>query len=291
MNNVSGIIIIDKPKGITSFGVVNKLKKITGLKKIGHTGTLDPLATGVLPICIGKATKAVNYLIKDDKEYIAQIKLGETTDTYDKEGKIELIRPINSSVQDIIKVLNSFKGNILQTPPKYSALKLNGKKMYELARAGVEFEVKKREVEIYSLEIVDINLPFIEIKVNCSKGTYIRSLAYDIGENLGCGAHIYNLRRVSSGNFNLNSAIELQQIDLDTINKNIIPIENIFENFSKVELDTYFEKLFINGVPIKDKRLTSKIMENGLYRVYNINRLFLGLGNREKDYFKLESLF
>ncbi|MFX0549064.1 tRNA pseudouridine(55) synthase TruB [Hathewaya histolytica] len=291
MNNVSGIIIIDKPKGITSFGVVNKLKKITGLKKIGHTGTLDPLATGVLPICIGKATKAVNYLIKDDKEYIAQIKLGETTDTYDKEGKIELIRPINSSVQDIIKVLNSFKGNILQTPPKYSALKLNGKKMYELARAGVEFEVKKREVEIYSLEILDINLPFIEIKVHCSKGTYIRSLAYDIGENLGCGAHIYNLRRISSGNFNLNSAVDFEQIDLDSIHKNIIPTENIFENFIKVELDTYFEKLFINGVPIKDKRLTSKIMENGLYRVYNINGLFLGLGNREKDYFKLESLF
>lgn len=289
--NYNGIIIIDKPEGITSFDVVKKVRSFTGLKKVGHTGTLDPLATGVLPVCIGKATKAVNYLIKDNKEYIAEIKLGEVTDTYDREGKILDTKKVDCSTEEVISVVNSFKGKIMQAPPKYSALKIQGKKMYELARSGVEFEVTKRLVEIYNIDILEITLPYIKIKVHCSKGTYIRSLAYDIGEKLGVGAHLYNLRRTYSGNFNLEKAIKLENLNNDNIMKNIISIEEIFLDFNKIELDSYFEKLFLNGVPIKDKRLTSKLIEKGLYTVYNVNGNFLGLGNHAENYFKMESLF
>lgn len=289
--NYNGIIVVDKPEGITSFDVVKKIKSLTGLKKVGHTGTLDPLATGVLPVCIGKATKAVNYLIKDNKEYLAEIKLGEITDTYDREGKILETNEVYCSVEEVTSAINSFKGKIMQAPPKYSALKINGKKMYELARMGVEFEVTKRAVEIYNIDILYIKLPYIKIKVCCSKGTYIRSLAYDIGEKLGTGGHLYNLRRTSSGQFNLKESIKLENLNADNIMKNIISIQDIFSNFNKIELNPYFEKLFINGVAIKDKRLTSKLIEKGIYTVYNINGNFLGLGNHNEDYFKVESLF
>lgn len=287
----NGIIVIDKPEGITSFDVVKKVRSLTGSKKVGHTGTLDPLATGVLPVCIGKATKAVNYLIKDNKEYIAEIKLGEVTDTYDREGQILETKEVNCSTEAVISVINSFKGKIMQAPPKYSALKIQGKKMYELARKGIEFEIPKRPVEIYNIDILDITLPYIKIKVLCSKGTYIRSLAYDIGEKLGVGAHIYNLRRTCSGNFNIETSTKLESLNNDNLIKNIISIEEIFLGFNKIELDPYFEKLFLNGVPIKDKRLTSKLIEKGHYTVYNVSGNFLGLGNHIENYFKMESLF
>lgn len=291
MKEFNGIIVINKEEGMTSFDVVRKVKKILSCKKVGHTGTLDPMATGVLPICIGKATKAANYLIKDNKSYIAEVKLGEVTDTYDREGTIVSTNDVNISEENLIKAIKSFVGKIIQVPPKYSALKINGQKMYDLARKGIEFEVKGREIEVFSIEILNINLPYFTIKVTCSKGTYIRSLAYDIGQKLGCGAHLFNLQRIKSGHFNLDQSLKLEALNLDNIESILISVEELFKDFNSFTIEPYFEKLFLNGVSIKDKRLISKFMEMGIFKVYNNSGKFLGLGKREQDFFKMESLF
>lgn len=291
MKEYNGIIVINKEEGITSFDVVRKVKKILSCKKVGHTGTLDPMATGVLPICIGKATKAANYLIKDNKAYIAEVKLGEVTDTYDREGTIVSTNDVNINKENLIKTIRSFVGKITQVPPKYSALKINGQKMYDLARKGIEFEVNGREIEIFAIEILNINLPYFTIKVICSKGTYIRSLAYDIGQKLGCGAHLFNLQRIKSGNFNLEQSLRLEELSLDNIESVLISVEELFKDLNSFIIEPYFEKLFLNGVSIKDNRLISKFMEMGIFKVYNNSGEFLGLGKRGQDFFKMESLF
>lgn len=291
MEQINGVIIIDKDMNMTSFDVVRKVKKLLNCKKVGHTGTLDPMATGVLPICIGKATKAANYLIKDQKEYIAEIKLGEITDTYDREGTIIHKKEVLVTENELIDAINSFKGSMFQIPPKYSALKINGKRMYDLARAGIEFEVKAREINIFNIEILDISMPTFIIKVKCSKGTYIRSLAYDIGEKLNCGAHLYNLRRINSGQFNIDNAIKLDELNNMSLEKKLISIENLFLDFNSICLNSYFKNLFINGVCIKDVRLISTLNEQGMFKVYDEEKNFLGIGKREKDFFKKESSF
>lgn len=291
MEQINGVVIIDKDINMTSFDVVRKVKNILNCKKVGHTGTLDPMATGVLPICIGKATKAVNYLIKDEKEYIAEVKLGEITDTYDREGTIIDKKEILFTESELAEAINSFKGTILQKPPKYSALKINGKRMYDLARAGIDFEVKVREVNIFNIEIVNISMPMFTIKVKCSKGTYIRSLAYDIGEKLNCGAHLYNLRRINSGQFNINNAVKLDELNSISLKENLISIEDLFSDLNSISLNAYFKNLFVNGVCIKDLRLISILNEEGIFKVYDEEKNFLGIGKREKDFFKKESSF
>lgn len=291
MKEYDGVILIDKEKGITSFDVVRKVKKLLNIQKVGHTGTLDPLATGLLPICVGRGTKAVNYLINDNKEYIAEIKLGENTDTYDREGTTIETFNCEVSKSQFQETIDKFCGEIYQMPPKYSALKINGKRMYELARSGYEFEIPERKITIYEIELLEFKFPYATISVKCSKGTYIRSLAYDIGKSLGCGGHIYNLRRISSGQFNIDKAIDINSCSLEDFEENIIPIEKLFMNIECIFLNPYFEKLFKNGVGIMDYRLISKIKENGIYRIYNEQETFMGLGIKKDNYFKMESLF
>ena len=184
---LNGILNINKPEGITSFDVIRKLKRITGRVKIGHAGTLDPMATGVLPVCIGKATKSIDYIMNESKIYRTVFKLGVSTDTYDREGKV--VSTADSSLitlEDINKILPNFRGVIKQIPPMYSALKVQGKRLYEMAREGIEIDRIPREVTIYSLELLSYSHPFLELRICCSKGTYIRSLCRDIGESLGC---------------------------------------------------------------------------------------------------------
>ena len=173
---MNGILNVFKPTGMTSFDVVRIIKKISNVKKVGHAGTLDPEASGVLPVCIGKATKAIDYIMGDFKIYEAELKLGVITDTYDREGKILRESEVNASDEEIIQVINSFIGEIKQVPPMYSALKVNGKKLYELARAGIEIEREARPIIIYDIDITDIKIPYVKFRVKCSKGTYIRSL-------------------------------------------------------------------------------------------------------------------
>ena len=210
---MNGVINVYKESGMTSFDVVRKIKKIAGTGKVGHTGTLDPMATGVLPICIGKATKLVDYIMGDYKVYRAEMKLGLKSDTLDSEGTILSERNITCNKEDIEKEFQKFIGEIIQVPPMYSALKVNGKRLYELAREGKEVHREGRKITIYYIDIESIEIPYVRFKVKCSKGTYIRTLIDDIGEGLGTGAIMTSLERVESGDaFNISNAYTLDEI-------------------------------------------------------------------------------
>lgn len=283
---MNGILNVNKPKGITSFDVVFKIKKVAKTKKVGHTGTLDPEATGVLPICIGKATRFVDYLMKDYKIYRVHLKLGIETDTYDNTGKLLCSKDVNVSNDELIEAIKCFTGKISQVPPMYSALKVDGKRLYSLARQGINIERKPRDIEIFNIDIIDINMPDVFFDVKCSKGTYIRSLCHDIGEKLKVGGSMWNLERLSSGFFNINNSVNLEDLNEDNINEYIIPVDKALSNYPEVHIDPHFEKLLLNGVSLMDSRVTSLIVKDKMYRVY-IGNKFIGLGEAGDNGFKL----
>ncbi len=289
---INGILNVNKPEGISSFDAVRKIKKITSEKKVGHAGTLDPLASGVLPICIGKATKVIDYIMNESKIYRTTLKLGITTDTYDREGIITSESILPSYAKDeIIKAVKAFSGKISQVPPMYSALKVNGKRLYDLARQGIEVERQPREVYIYDISIIDVSLPYIELLVHCSKGTYIRSLCYDIGAKLGCGAVMWKLQREKNGIFHINSSISLNDLTENNFNEYILTTEEVLAKYPSVVLDEYFTKLFVNGVAIQNKKLLDTIIESSdIFRVYDNNNAFIGIGRKKNNTFKLEKL-
>ena len=215
--SIDGILNVNKPEGKTSFNVVACLRRLTGEKHVGHAGTLDPIATGVLPICFGQATRVVQFLTDSSKAYLAQIELGTATDTFDREGKTIRRGDMTGITSTLIEdALISFQGFIEQVPPIYSALKHRGRRYYELARAGSPIKSKPRRVEIINVKLVDYQPPLITISVECSKGTYIRSLAHDLGQHLGCGAHLKNLTRLRCGPFRIEDALSLSQVE-DTL--------------------------------------------------------------------------
>lgn len=283
---MDGIIVINKPIGCTSYNIVYRVKKIFK-EKVGHTGTLDPLATGVLPILIGKGTKLSNYLMEHDKEYIATLKLGKKTDTLDAEGEVIEEREVDDNIfnkDKIDEVLNKFIGKIEQIPPLYSAIKVNGKKLYEYARNGQNVEVKPRQVEIYKINLLNIDKEQKEIKfkVNCSKGTYIRTLCLDIAEKLGSIGYMSSLQRTRVGRFKIKDAITIDELEKNEqnnefLNKKLISIEDIFIDKEVINLDD--TKSFLNGVKIKIKK------EDGIYRIYNNNN-FMGTGIIENNLLK-----
>lgn len=284
---MDGVINVYKPTGMTSFDVVSKIRKISNTKKVGHTGTLDPEASGVLPICLGRATKIVDFIMNDYKIYKAELKLGIVTDSYDKEGTILEEKPINSSKEEIISAIKSFIGDIEQVPPMYSALKVNGKRLYELARKGIEIERLPRKVTIHDIEILEINVPDVKFIVKCSKGTYIRSLCYDIGRLLGCGGAMWGLERLATGDFTIENSIALADLTSDNISKNIIPMEDALNTFEPITLEDRFERLILNGVTIKDKSLLNNLEFNRIYRVYLKSNRFIGLGEKFESGFKI----
>lgn len=270
---MNGVIIINKPKSYTSHDIVNIVRKKLNIKKVGHTGTLDPNATGVLPILIGQATKISKYLIEHNKTYIATLELGEARETGDSEGKI-IMRDTNLknySIEEIEKVFKSFLGKQKQTPPMYSAVKVNGKKLYEYARENKEVEITKRDIEIYDIFLKQYNNNQIIFQVECSKGTYIRVLCEDIAKKLGTIGYMKELQRIKVDTFLLNEAIELDDLDITKARENLITIEKIFENNNKIDLDDRKIELFLNGVKL------SYDLKDGLYRIYNKNQ-FIGLG-------------
>lgn len=235
-----GFLNIYKPKGLTSHDVVARLRKITKVRQIGHTGTLDPFATGVLPICIGKATRLIEYL-DDDKEYLATVQFGKNTATYDLEGEITATFDKKVTEEDVKNTLKDFEGEISQIPPIYSAIKVNGKKLYDYARQGQDIEIKPRKVTISKIELkeFDKTSQSVKITVACSKGTYIRSIAYDLGAKLGCGGYLTALERTQAGKFQVNTAIKLEDLtEVSQIVENLInpldmlniPIHNLSEN-------------------------------------------------------------
>lgn len=288
---MNGVINIIKNTGMTSFDVVAKVRKITKEKKVGHTGTLDPEASGVLPICLGKATKIIDYMMENEKAYRVAFKLGIVTDTYDLEGKIISKKDAsNINSKEIEEVILQFIGNIKQVPPMYSALKQNGVRLYELARKGIEVEREARDVAIYKIENIDIQ-DEITMDVYCSKGTYIRSLCFDIGEKLNVGATMTKLCRIKNGNFTLENGINIDELNEDNIKDNIMSIEEALYRFDKIIVNNKFTKLLVNGVNVYDKRLCKTEIENNkLYRVYDDLDTFIGLGKKDNGGFKIEKL-
>ncbi|MFW0862732.1 MAG: tRNA pseudouridine(55) synthase TruB [Candidatus Komeilibacteria bacterium] len=212
----SGYILIDKPKTWTSFDVVAKLRNITGIKKIGHAGTLDPIATGLLIVAIGRdATKHIEELMKLDKVYIVKAKLGEVSDTYDADGEIKIKENKEISEDELLKVVNKYIGEIEQVPPMYSAKKVKGKKLYELARQGKEIERQAVKINISDIKLLDFTNPYFELEVSCGSGTYIRSLVHDIGQDLNMGAVMYELRRTRIGKYDIQKAVQIEQLTKD----------------------------------------------------------------------------
>lgn len=274
---MDGIILINKETGITSFGVVSKIRKIFNTKKVGHCGTLDPEATGVLPIMIGQATKLSKYLIEHDKEYVAIVKFGVKTDSADRMGNVVEEDDFKLDIEKESFYREAFSklvGKQKQVPPMYSAIKMNGKKLYEYARAGIEVEREAREIEVYSIDIENIDYEENEIvfRTRCSKGTYIRTLCESLAESIGTIGYMKSLTRTQVDNFKIEDSIKLSELEIMTDkDSKIISIEKLFENVKKVVLNDRKGKLFLNGV------MLTTDLENGVYRVY-IGSKFIGLG-------------
>uniref|UniRef100_UPI0039E8228A tRNA pseudouridine(55) synthase TruB n=1 Tax=Clostridium perfringens TaxID=1502 RepID=UPI0039E8228A len=290
---MNGVINIYKNTGMTSFDVVAIVRRVAKMKKVGHTGTLDPAASGVLPVCLGKATKIIDYIMENKKVYRVNLKLGMVTDTYDLEGEVLREKDASHITKDeILNCINSFVGTIDQVPPMYSALKQNGVRLYELARQGIEVHREARKVTIYSIENIKIESnDNIQMDVCCSKGTYIRSLCYDIGEKLNVGATMTALERIQNGPFTKEEAINIEDLTEELLEKHIISIEKALDSFEKITVNEKFGKLLRNGVKVFDNRMYSEEVEfNKLYRVYEDNGVFLGLGKRDEKGFKMEKL-
>lgn len=231
------MLVVDKPKGITSFDVVREVRRATGEKKVGHTGTLDPMATGVLPLCLGEATKIAQFITEASKAYDATLKLGATTDTLDAEGKVLLERPVPVLTRERLEqALQRFRGTFLQTPPMYSAVKINGVRLYELARAGEEVERTPREVTVHELLLRDFSATDVSLSVKCSKGFFVRTLAAELGEALGCGAHLTALRRTQSGPFVLAQAVPLARVQAGGEPLNLVSLDGALADLPVVQV-------------------------------------------------------
>ena len=284
---MQGLILLDKPKGITSFSAVSAIKRKANEKRVGHTGTLDPMATGVLPIFLGRATALSSLLLDADKRYIATVKLGIATDTDDITGNIVSEKEVNITSDELGQALNSFVGVIKQRPPIYSAIKKDGVRLYKLAREGKETEIPEREIEIFSIKLLkelDYQNEF-QIEVHVSKGTYIRSLARDIGEFLGCGATLTELRRTYASGFDIKECIELDNLNEDNISKHILSEEIAVSHLRELYVTEKQAVRFCNGGQLGFERLKIKdFKENELLRVKFDNK-FLGIGfaNLEKE--------
>ena len=270
---LSGILNINKPKGLTSHDVVEKIRKISGIQKVGHAGTLDPIAIGVLVVCLGKATRLVQFIMQSPKTYKATLRLGISTDTHDAEGKIINEVPVNVTLEEIKEALQTFLGPIEQIPPLYSAIKVGGKRLYELAREGKAITPPPRQVEIYRIEVLNWESPFLTLEIECSPGTYIRALARDLGEKLGCGAHVTELVRLRSGRFSLEEAVPLEELERNKLKQYLLPPEAALADLPAVILEKGEEKRIRLGQKVKGSPQGGE----GLHKVYSFDGKFLGL--------------
>lgn len=276
----SGLIIINKKSGLSSQGVVSRLKRLMGAKKAGHTGTLDPMAEGVLPVLIERGVKASEYMITKDKHYRATLLLGITTDTEDVTGKIISSSDEIPTEEHVTEVVMSMLGTSQQVPPMYSAIKLGGKKLYELARQGEVVEREPRDINVYEIKAERLNEKEYSLDIKCSKGTYIRTLCSDIGKKLGCGAVMKTLTRLEAAGFSLNDSISLDELEAMTAEEReaqIIPTEKIFERYIKLELDPFFARLARCGVEIYLKKINKELPIGERVRLYD-NKSFFALG-------------
>lgn len=279
---ISGVLLLDKPLGFSSNQALQKAKWLLQAAKAGHTGTLDPLATGLLPLCFGEATKFAHYLTDADKTYTATIKLGVTTNTGDAEGEVLSTQPVNVTQAQFEQVAHKFLGEISQVPPMYSALKHEGKALYEYARAGVEIERKARLVQIHQLQFNAFQGDVAEISVTCSKGTYIRTLAEDIGKQLGCGAHLIGLRRTATANYEIAQTMTLEQFEAMTSEQReaaLLPVDSAVLHLPSVIFDADSAHYLQQGQSV----WKSGVIAKGLLRLYSEQQVFLGLGELQAD--------
>lgn len=286
-NDVCGVLLVNKHEGVTSHDIVNKIRRLYGTKKVGHTGTLDPLATGVLPILIGRSAKASEYLLSENKEYVAHLRLGLTTDTEDITGKVLTTSESIPTKGEFFEACRHFEGEITQIPPMYSALKVNGQKLVDLARQGIEIERQGRKITIYSIipeEVSEIE-GIYRIRVACSKGTYIRTLCADIGAFLGCGATMTQLERTVSGNFKIEDTYTIEQLEnmsLEERTSLLIPTEELFAEAEAVTLPDFYSRLFRSGCEIYLAKIKKQFPVDTFLRVYDGDG-FLALG-QVKEY-------
>lgn len=285
---MTGILILNKPEGFTSFDAVAKARRIMGEKKCGHSGTLDPMATGVMTVLFGGATRFCELLPDHNKEYIARLKLGIITDTLDITGKVLETRAVRTGKEDFIKTAKQFTGEITQLPPMYSAVSVNGQRLYDLARQGIEVERPERKVTVYSLDVLSCNEETneYEISVSCSSGTYIRTLIADIGEKLGCGAVMTALKRTKANGFSLAEAVSMDELirkgEEGCARDLIMPLEKALEAYPAVKVTQAQAKRFHNGGELSAERVNN--LENkGIYRVYSPENIFLGLGENDGE--------
>jgi tRNA pseudouridine55 synthase len=254
---MDGVLVIDKPKGPTSFDVVRQVRSLLKVKKVGHTGTLDPMATGVLPLCLGEATKVAGYITESNKAYDAVVRLGAETDTQDAEGKVVAEAPVPPlTTARLEEVLGRFRGTFEQVPPMYSAVKVGGKRLYELARAGEEVERAARQVTVYELLLRDFSATHLTLSVRCSKGFFVRTLAYDLGRALGCGAHLEALRRTHSGPFTLSQALPLAEVvelvkQPEVLAKRLLPLSEALVDLPVVRVSAADAERVSHGVPLE----------------------------------------
>lgn len=284
--NINGVLLLDKPLGFSSNQALQKVKWLFQAAKAGHTGTLDPLATGLLPICLGEATKFAQYVTDADKTYIATVKFGETTTTGDAEGEILAKHPVDLDLKKLSLVCDAFVGGISQVPPMYSALKFEGKALYEYAREGVDIERKARLVNITSIQIDSFENEVAVLTVSCSKGTYIRTLAEDIGHKLGCGAHLIGLRRTETAGYMIEDAITLEALELlvketpvEALAELLLPMDSAIAYLPKVLLNADASHYLMQGQAVWQ----SGVIPEGELRLYDDKNQFLGLGVLQED--------
>ncbi len=280
--DINGILLLDKPAGYTSNQALQAVKHLLQARKAGHTGSLDPLATGLLPLCFGEATKVSQFLLDADKRYWVAIRLGQTTSTYDAEGEVLVTRPVQLTRPVIEAALRQFQGEIQQIPPMYSAIKQAGQPLYKLARAGIEVERPPRRVVIHALSLVRWQDDRLELTVSCSKGTYIRSLAHDLGETLGCGGHVMGLRRLATGGFSVEQAITLealQNLPEDGRLARLLPLDQALTHLPAVDLSLNAAYYLCQGQVVT----APHGVPMGVVRLYEAGGRFLGLGEVQSD--------
>lgn len=286
---MNGIICVNKPQDFTSFDVIAKLRGILRIKRLGHGGTLDPMATGVLPVFVGTATKACDIMPDNSKSYLASFRLGQTSDTQDITGEILSSSDMAVGYDVLNDVLPCFRGKIMQLPPMYSAVQVNGQRLYDLARQGIEVERTPREIEISSLSLVDYDEEKREgvLEIGCSKGTYIRTIINDIGEKLGCGGIMTSLVRTSSGGFTLNDCFTFDEIqnarDEERLEELILPIERVFEKLPKIRLGEAQSRMYRNGVKLDLERVRDVRDEADTYAVYAHEVGFIGTAVADRE--------
>ncbi len=285
-----GLLNIDKPAGMTSHDVVAQVRRVTRVRRVGHAGTLDPIATGVLLVGVGQATRLLEYLVGQPKTYEARLRLGQATSTYDTEGEVVAERPYTHVTLALLNdALPAFRGQIEQQPPIYSAIKKDGQPLYKLARQGIEVEVPPRQVTIYALELLACDAPTVDLRVTCSAGTYIRSLAHDLGESLGCGAHLAGLRRTAIGDFGVETAVPLPDLTLDNLNDYLLSPDTAVSHFPRLTLSGEEAQKWQQGMRVTQQ--PDQPIDHELVRTYDENGRFLGISTAQAGHWQPKKVF